>query len=232
MAKFKKISFLFWVIITIIPIVGVVISLTDTATFQQSQETIRNKLLFFGIFAPLAFIVLQILQVVITPISHYSVGIAGGFLFGPFWGTFYNWIGRVIGHAIAFQLARKYGRKITHRFVEQKTLDKYDKYVSNKSFLLFLMFALPLFPDDELSYLTGLSKMRFSAFMAASIFGHLGGSLALAYIGSGINTKDFLFWFLIVTALLGFILVWFLMKRKSANYLEASQNMKRPDSNF
>ena len=32
--------------------------------------------------------------------------------------------------------------------------------------------------------------MKFRMFFLANFFGHIGGSLGLAYLGSGINTKD------------------------------------------
>ena len=164
--------------------------------------------------APLAFVALQAIQVVVTPISHYSVGVVGGFLYGPYLGGLLNYIGRVIGHLIAFFLARILGRKTAERYVSSKTLERYDKYVSDKSLILFLIYYLPVFPDDEISYLAGLFKMKFKMFLLANLFGHLGGSLGLAYIGSGIDIKDPLFWIITISVLIGFSLVWWLMRRR------------------
>lgn len=214
MKKYINPSFIFWLIITIIPIVGVIFSLTDPQSFTQAQEVWRDRIVVFGIFAPLAFIFIQALQVIITPISHYSVGVVGGFLYGPYLGALLNWIGRIMGHIIAFFIARSFGRKIAEKFVKQETLEKYDKYVSNKSFVLFILYFLPLFPDDELSYLAGLSKMKFRMFFLANFFGHIGGSLGLAYLGSGLNTKDPLFLTLTVITLVGFPLLYWLLKIK------------------
>jgi len=211
----KKSSYIFWAIITIIPIVGLIFSFTDSVSFYQTQEQFRDKIAVFGLLAPLIFILFQALQVVLTPISHYSVGLVGGFLYGPILGALYNWIGRVIGHVIAFLLARYLGRRIADRFVSAETLAKYDKYVSDKSLILFLIYFLPVFPDDEISYLAGLSSMKFKMFLTAAIFGHIGGSLGLAYAGSGIDTKDPLFWILTITTLVGFALIWWLMRRKN-----------------
>ncbi len=52
---------------------------------------------------------------------------------------------------------------------------------------------MPLFPDDELSYLAGFSSLKSKAFIPIMLLGHIGGCLGLAYIGSGINLKDPLF---------------------------------------
>ena len=214
MKKFTSPSFIFWLLVTIIPIIGIIFSLTDPQSFTQAQDVWRDRIVAFGIFAPLAFILIQALQVIITPISHYSIGVIGGFLYGPYWGALFNWIGRMIGHITAFFIAHFFGRKIAEKFVKQETLEKYDKYISNKSFVLFILYFLPLFPDDELSYLAGLSKMKFRMFFLANFFGHIGGSLGLAYLGSGINTKDPLFWILTGVTLIGFPLLYWLLKKK------------------
>jgi len=195
---------------------GIVLSLTDPQSFSAAQSVWKERIEIFGVLAPLAFILIQALQVVITPISHYSIGIIGGFLYGPYLGGFLNWTGRIIGHITAFFIARFAGREIAEKFVNVQTLHKYDKYVSDKSLILFLCYFLPIFPDDEMSYLSGLSKMKFSQFFLANIFGHIGGSLGLAYIGSGINYKDTLFWILSITSFVVFLLFWVLMKKKSS----------------
>src|SRR3989344_8596399 len=180
MNKSKIISILFWAIITILPMLGIVLSLTDPQSFSAAQSVWKERIEIFGVLAPLAFILIQALQVVITPISHYSIGVIGGFLYGPYLGGLFNWTGRMIGHVIAFFIARSLGRKVAEKFVKKETLDKYDRYISNKSLILFILYFLPLFPDDELSYLAGLSKMKFRMFFLANFFGHVGGSLGLA----------------------------------------------------
>lgn len=105
---------------------------------------------------------------------------------------------------------------MAEKFVKQETLDKYDRYISNKSFILFILYFLPLFPDDELSYLAGLSKMKFRMFFLANFLGHIGGSLGLAYLGSGIDTKDTLFWILTTVTLIGFPSLYWLLKKNKA----------------
>lgn len=210
----KQVTLIFWLIVTIIPILGIAWGLTYPEGFSVSQEGWRNRISTFGLLAPLAFVAIQALQVIITPISHYSIGVIGGFLYGPWLGGLLNYIGRIIGHLAAFFIARLFGRKFAERFVSEKALEKYDRYVSDKSLILFFMYYLPIFPDDELSYLAGLSKMDFRLFLFANIFGHVGGSIGLAYIGSGINTKDPLFWILTFSVLIGFPIVYWLMKKK------------------
>jgi uncharacterized membrane protein YdjX (TVP38/TMEM64 family) len=197
-----------WYLLTFVPIALLIIGYIFPLSFFGSQEAIRDFVGQFGIFSPLAFIILQILQVIITPFSHYVVSIAGGFIFGTWQGFIYNWIGRVIGTAIAFYLGRYLGRKIIKHVVKDETIKKYDHYFEKGKLLLFLAYFLPLFPDDELSYLAGLSAIKPKIFLPLMAIGHLGGSLSLAYLGNGIQSiKEPMFIVLSFIALIGGI--WF-----------------------
>lgn len=208
----------FWVIVTLVPVVGLIFSLTDPQSFIEAQNLWRQRISSWGVLGPVVFVLFQVLQVVITPISHYTVGVIGGFLYGPYWGGLLNWIGRMIGHMMAFYLSRCYGRKLVEKFVDEDTVIRFDRYVSGgegmtlQSLILFLIYFLPFFPDDEISYIVGLSKMPTKNFFLANLFGHVGGSLSLAYLGSGLNTDDPVFWVLFISTLAGFPLIWGLQR--------------------
>jgi uncharacterized membrane protein YdjX (TVP38/TMEM64 family) len=206
-----------WYIITIIPIVLLILGYIYPSSFFGSQEAIRDYVNQFGVFAPVMFIILQIAQVVLAPISHYTVSIAGGFIFGTWLGFLYNFIGRVIGTAIAFYIGRYLGRKIIKHIVKPETIKKYDYYFDKGKLLLFLAYFLPLFPDDELSYLAGISALKPRIFLPLMIIGHVSGSLALAYVGNGIKSvKEPLFIILSLITLIGGILFALYYKKISA----------------
>ena len=211
----KKIALFFWFVITLIPIVGLFFSIFQPIPFYNTQAEWREFAERFATWGPILFIGLQALQVIVAPISHYSVGYMGGFLYGTWWGSLYNYIGRIIGHICAFWLSRLLGRRIADRFVRKATIEKYDRLVSGQSLILFFIYFLPLFPDDEISYLAGLSRMEFRWFLLANLFGQVGGSVSLAYMGSGIDTNDATFWVLTVATVLGFPLLWVVHRLKT-----------------
>ncbi len=206
-----------WYILTIIPIILLILGYVYSSSFFSNQEQIRNFVESYGVLAPIAFVIIQILQVVLTPISHYVVGLAGGFIFGTWYGFILNWIGRVIGTLIAFYLGKKFGRKIIKHVVKQETLDKYDKVFEKGKLILFLMYFLPIFPDDELSYLAGFSSMRARGFIPIMLIGHIGGSLGLAFLGSGLSYSNPLFIILSVITLIAGILFVIFYKRHMKN---------------
>lgn len=196
-----------WLGLTFVPIILLILGYIFPSHFFGSQEAIRNYVNQFGSFAPIVFVILQIAQVVLTPISHYTVSIAGGFIFGTWLGFIYNFIGRVIGTTIAFYLGRFLGRKIVKHVVSPGTVKKYDYYFDKGKFLLFLAYFLPLFPDDELSYFAGISALKPKIFIPLMFIGHISGSLSLAYLGSGIKSiKEPMFIIFSVLTLVGGIL--------------------------
>ena len=65
-----------------------------------------------------------------------------------------------------------------------------------------------------MSYIAGTSKMKFGPFMVANLLGQIGGSLALAYLGAGVqlNTITYGIVFLI-TGVLSIIFTWIWWKK-------------------
>lgn len=207
----------FWYLVAIIPLILLILGYIFPSHFFNNQEAIRNFVNQFGIFAPLIFIFLQIVQVIITPFSHYAVSIAGGFIFGIWLGFIYNWIGRVIGTIIAFYIARIFGRKILKHIITKESLKKYDYLFEKGKLLLFLAYFLPIFPDDEITYLAGFSKINSKIFILLIVLGHASGSLALAYIGNDIQSITKLPFILIsIVTFIGGII--FILKYKKTKY--------------
>ena len=190
-----------------------VISIASPISFYNTQDDYRAFADKFPVTGPFLFVLLQIVQVVFAPISHFTVGFMGGFLYGQWLGALLNWIGRIIGHLIAFFLARRFGRKLVERFVDPETIAKYDKYVSNQYAFLFIAYFLPLFPDDEFSYLCGISKMRFRAFLLINLLGQIGGSLGLAQLGSGVDTSSASFWIMAVATTAALVALWPILRK-------------------
>lgn len=121
-----------------------------------------------GIFGPIVFIMVQIIQVVIPIIPGGIVSVSGNFVFGVIWGFIYNYIGLFIGSMIAFQLARRYGEFFVKCFVSDETYDKYIgwTYDGNRfAWILGILFFLPAAPDDILCMIAGLTKMKFRTFV-------------------------------------------------------------------
>ena len=93
--------------------------------------------------------------------------------------------------------------------------------------LLFLAYFLPLFPDDEISYLAGLSNLSAKLFIPLIVLGHISGSLSLAYIGNGIKSiSDPLFIILSLITLIGGVVFIYCYNKITKNS-KSLKNKKR-----
>jgi len=144
----------------------------------QDHEAFKKVISSYGAYAPLAYILLQILQVVIAPIPGGAVEFLGGVLFGVKAGLFYSMIGLILGSWLAFSLARIFEKVAVEKFVSEATRKKFDYLVEHEGVILsFILFLLPGFPKDALCYILGLTPMHLGIFLIISTIGRIPGTL-------------------------------------------------------
>ena len=140
---------------------------TDTEKLQALLEK-------SGILAPLLFVIVQAVQVVI-PIMPGAIGcVFGVVFFGAFWGFVFNYIGICIGSVCAFLLARKYGMMFVQNMTGSKFYNKYQHFLEKENQfekMFALLIFLPVAPDDFLCYLAGVSRMRLTRFTTIILLG-------------------------------------------------------------
>lgn len=139
----------------------------------------------WGVWAPLAIILLQIAQVLLAPVPGQVLGVISGYLFGVGWGTFYSVLGTAVGSFIAFSLARTYGRPLVERLVPATTLTRLDAGAQRRGLFFFvLVFLLPFLPDDLACFAAGLTPIPIPALMLAVLAGRPPGILASCWLGA------------------------------------------------
>lgn len=150
-------------------------------------EELREFILQYEFFAPLILFLLQVIQVVISPIPGNVTMIIGGSLFGVYYGLLINTLSIYLGSIIAFYLGRKFGKPLVLRLVGEGVYQKYNKIFEEKYLIsLFMIFLFPLFPDDALCLLTGISSIPTSIFLLLLIVGRFPSILGSTLIGSGL----------------------------------------------
>lgn len=189
------------VILTIIIIIAACIFSIfywDLGEYLTSQEKIQEYISGFGIAAPIIFALIQILQVIISPIPGNITTLAGGALFG-FWQAFaISSIAITIGSLISFSLAKIFGRRLVVWMVGAKRVTKYvDIFMGKQRHMLAIMFLLPFFPDDILCFIAGITNMSFAYFLVLTLITRPWGLLFSALIGSGILSFNWVSWLII-----------------------------------
>ena len=146
----------------------------------------------WGVFAPLVFISIQILQVVIAPIPGDVTGVLGGFAFGQWRGFVYSTIGLTIGSLFAFWLGRRLGAPFVRRVTGPEVWRRLDFVVEAEGAILcFIIFLVPGLPKDTLCYLFGVSPMPFWVFAVVSTLGRMPGTWVLSAGGAKAAAADY-----------------------------------------
>lgn len=195
---------LFWLLLILVG-VGAALGLTawhngllyDTLfhldTALKKGEALRAAILDHGLLAPLLYIGVQILQVIIAPIPGEASGALGGYLFGGWLGFVYSTIGLSIGSWLAFAIGRILSDLVRRRLEHTRIYQRFNHLVSKGDFVIpFVLFIIPGFPKDSLSYLLGLSHMPLPAFLFVAIVGRLPGTLLLSYQGGDLQSGNYL----------------------------------------
>jgi uncharacterized membrane protein YdjX (TVP38/TMEM64 family) len=167
------------------------IQLADTATVRfllrlyTDHEFLRAELHAWGVWAPLVFMVIQALQVVIAPIPGEVTGFLGGFVFGQGRGFVYSTIGLTVGSLFAFGVGRWLGIAVVRRLVSPDVWHRLGFIVEAEGAILcFMLYLIPGFPKDVLCYLFGLSPMPFWVFALTSTLGRMPGTWLLSAQGA------------------------------------------------
>jgi uncharacterized membrane protein YdjX (TVP38/TMEM64 family)/rhodanese-related sulfurtransferase len=145
-----------------------------------------------GVWAPLAYVVLfAIATVAFVPGA--ILGLAGGALFGPFWGSILNLLGATAGATIAF-LAARY---VAGGWVERKTGPRVKRLIEGVEAegwrFVALVRLIPLFPFNLSNYALGLSRIPLRAYVLTSLLCMVPGVVAyawLGYAGRGVLTGE------------------------------------------
>lgn len=164
---------------------------TGLLTDREQLELLVEK---SGVWGPLLFITIQMVQVVLPIIPGGITCGAGVVIFGAWHGLLYNYIGIVAGSMINFYLARRYGQCFVKYFVKEETYEKYIGWLEKgKKFDKFFAFAIffPCAPDDVLCLIAGLTRMTWKKFAAIILLGKPASiamySLVLVYAGTWIQ---------------------------------------------
>lgn len=142
-------------------------TLCATGIIQKitSVDALREYIGQAGSAAAIIYILFCFLQVVLLPVPGSVTVAVGVAMFGPLKCTLFSFIGIVLGSVAAFAVGRWIGYKAVCWIVGRDSLDKWLKKLKGKDYLILsLMFLLPMFPDDVLCFIAGLSSMTWQYF--------------------------------------------------------------------
>ena len=170
--------------------------------FTDREQT-KAFIASFGTGAPVVFILIQILQVLLAPFPGEATGFIGGFLFGATKGFLYSSIGLTVGSLINFIIGRFLGKRFVRKLIPPAQLERMDNLVRHQGVIvLFGLFVFPGFPKDYLCLFLGLSAIPLKIFILLTAIGRMPGTLMLSLQGSYIFEQSYGWFALIVSVCL------------------------------
>lgn len=181
-------------------------------TPQELQAALQG----LGSWAAIGYIGLfTLLPAFFFPVA--VLALAGGLLFGLWWGSLYTFLGAILNCTLMFFLARFSGRKQVEALIEKKLSPIWQQRLANLNSnggfaLLIILRLIPAVPYNLINYAFGLSAMKYSTYILASSIGIIPGTFAFINIGDkalDVTSPDFwiaiglLLLLLAVTAALG-----------------------------
>jgi uncharacterized membrane protein YdjX (TVP38/TMEM64 family)/Fe-S oxidoreductase len=168
-------------------LVAAVISvhMSGAAGYLQ-QDKLRELIAAYGALAPAIYILIYSLAPVLF-LPGLPITIAGGIMFGPFWGVVYTITGATIGASLAFLTARYVARDWVAAKLSGPRWAKLDSEVEQHGWKVVAFTRLiPAFPFNLLNYAFGLTKVPFAHYVIATFVCMLPACIAFIVFSSSI----------------------------------------------
>ncbi len=145
---------------------------------------LRDYILSFGLWAPIASCFLMVLQALVAPVPSFLVTFANGLAFGVFWGWMLSLFGHVLAAAVCFWISRALGREPVEVLVGKTGLQSADRWFARWGmYAVFVGRLVPGVAFDVISYAAGLTRMRFRNFLVATALGIFPQTFLYSYLG-------------------------------------------------
>ena len=193
-----------------------------------SPQALRAFLLRFGWWTPIIFVLLQIVQVIFSPLPGSITTLAGGLIFGLWGGLILSSVGIVVGSLLAFALARLCGQPVVLFLFGQAHFEDYNRFWIGKGGLsLLIFFFLPFVPDDTLCFLAGLSALPFRVFLLFLLIGRLPTLFLTTLLGAGTLTFSLWEWVLIGLLASGVLIIFWKYGDTFEQWVRATQTRRK-----
>lgn len=185
---FGCLALVIWLVVHDAPIIGFVVRL------YRDKQFLRDTVAAWGWMAPLVFIVIQSLQVIISPIPGEITGPVGGVLFGTWLAVLYSTIGLTLGTLVCFAIGRRWGEPLVRPWLSEHHWNRVSFVIEAEGAILcFILYLIPGFPKDIISYLFGISPMPFWIFALVSTLGRVPGTWISSYFGAHVGEQNYLY---------------------------------------
>jgi len=185
------------------------VQIVEMISMIGDRDAIAEFLQQYGVLGPVVLFIILALQVFLAVIPGHAFIVAGGYIYGLVMGVLITQISTVIASQLAFLLARRYGRPVVGRLAPANIIDHWNKLAQTQGGLFFFFsFILPIFPNDLMCFIAGMSVISPRKFFLANFFGRLPCAVFVTLIGSHGFELPLYFWVLIALLMIVLCILW------------------------
>jgi uncharacterized membrane protein YdjX (TVP38/TMEM64 family)/Fe-S oxidoreductase len=182
-AKGKNILKIF---ILLIIIAGIIAFRMTGALQYLEKDTLRNMIEGYGMLAPFIYMLIYAIAPSLF-MPGLPITLAGGILFGAFWGVVYSITGATVGACVAFLVSRYLARDWVASKLRSPGWQRLDNGVERHGWKVVAFTRLvPLFPFNLLNYAFGLTKIKFIHYAVTTFITMLPACIAFIVFSSSL----------------------------------------------
>lgn len=190
------------------------------------KEHLRRFAASYGVLLPVMYLVVWTIGPLFLP--GLPIILAGGVLFGPFWGVVYTSVGSAMGAGLVFLVSRYLARDwVASKLAGTRLMSLDDKVARYGWKIVAFTRLVPVFSYTLLNYAFGLTRISFWPFLAATFFCMLPVTIAFVYFSSNILdilhgkiSRELIIGVVLVIVVSLIPLIYKKMKAKTADPLE------------
>jgi uncharacterized membrane protein YdjX (TVP38/TMEM64 family) len=191
--------------------------LSELFMIISDRDAVVAYLEQYDMWGPIVLFLILSAQVFLAIIPGHAFMISGGYIYGFISGALITYASTVLASQLAFMLARKAGQPFVERMAPANVIDKWNQLAEKQgAFFFFFSFILPIFPNDLMCFIAGLSSIKPRDFFIANIFGRLPCAIFITLIGSHGLEMPIQFWIMISIVVIGLCVSW----KHISKYLE------------
>ncbi len=201
---------------------------------EDGQAIVTERMQKFGFFLPLAFVILQVLQVVIAVIPGGPMPLIGEALFGKMGALFLCLTGFFCGTVLVYYLVQWIGKPLVDKFVSEEHFQKFDFLTKGKrlTLLILLVFLLPGLPKDMLTYLVSFnSKIKPMHLFILTTLGRTPATVLTIFMSDSIWEGNYGTAITLAIALIGLAILGFFIKQYIDRRVEKQKQEDYTDGN-
>ena len=178
-------------------------------------ELIREYFLSWGAAAPIVYVIVVIIEVIVAPIPGIMLYAPGGVIFGGFYGGLLSLVGNVLGAGIAAAFMQSFEEWASARFLKGEKVGRIISKLQDSGVWVILALRInPLTTSDLVSYAAGLAGIPIWKVMLGTGIGMAPLCLAQSYLAEGLfQAAPWLLYPLIGVALIYVVVALILIRR-------------------